>query len=158
MSEEVHYDRRPQLVEVAGRSMEPSLGLGSRVWVTPDSGNAKPGDIALIRGREGWILHRVVATHAEGDEVLVFHRGDAGGGIGCCPATAIAGTAVAFLDPSASFPKLESMGHRFLSSFVAAQRRVRVFVRLRRLARFAGLHRSVLRPRLARLSQALLNG
>jgi hypothetical protein len=70
----------PAVIEVAGRSMEPTIALGAKVDVTAltDGDALAPGDVVLVAtGGDGLVLHRVMATFEEGGEPLVVHQGDA---------------------------------------------------------------------------------
>ena len=60
-------------VTCAGRSMEPTIGLGDRVRVEA-GGKERAGDVVLIEASPGFILHRVV-FRVPGTGWLV-HMGD----------------------------------------------------------------------------------
>jgi uncharacterized repeat protein (TIGR01451 family) len=61
-----------------GQSMQPNVLDGDTVVVAPISTAGKPavGDIALMRGEDGFVLHRVVAIDAATGAIVT--RGDAG--------------------------------------------------------------------------------
>ncbi len=59
------------VVTCAGGSMEPTVPRGAKVLVRP--GAAAPGDVALLRTRDGFVLHRILLRLPLG---LVVHRGD----------------------------------------------------------------------------------
>jgi hypothetical protein len=58
---------------VKGRSMEPALVEGDEVLLCPLAGAPSKGDVVVVRGGSGLVLHRVV--HATG--VRIVTRGDA---------------------------------------------------------------------------------
>jgi hypothetical protein len=69
------------VIVVSGRSMEPTIPLGTRVDVAPLSAGAAPavGEIVLVAtaAADVLVLHRVMHVSSDGD--LVIHQGDAGG-------------------------------------------------------------------------------
>jgi hypothetical protein len=70
----------PAVIEVAGRSMEPTIALGAKVEVAAlAEGDAVAlGDVVLVAtGGDGLVLHRVMAAFDEDGEPLVVHQGDA---------------------------------------------------------------------------------
>lgn len=64
-------------VEAAGESMSPTLRRGERVNVQP--WRARLGEVVLIRGRDGFVLHRMIARLSLGGIGRFIHRGDAPG-------------------------------------------------------------------------------
>ena len=89
----------PLLVEIAGRSMEPTLLKGWTVWVDPTVTSAAPGDVVLLQGHSAPVVHRVVWTSTIGGRRRIFHRGDCGGGVGVCDGAAIRGRVLAVVAP-----------------------------------------------------------
>jgi hypothetical protein len=70
---------RPVAVRVATGSMAPTVRAGDSV--TARSGAARAGDVVLVRSREGFTLHRLVARLGP----RWVHAGDAhGSGAGLC--------------------------------------------------------------------------
>jgi hypothetical protein len=71
----------PAVIEVAGRSMEPTLELGAKVDVAPLPLDAplEVGDIVLIAttAEDVLLLHRVMHVFDEGEHRFVVHQGDA---------------------------------------------------------------------------------
>jgi hypothetical protein len=70
----------PAVIEVSGRSMEPTIQLGAKVDVAglAEADALAPGEVVLVAtGGDGLVLHRVMAAFEEGGERLVVHQGDA---------------------------------------------------------------------------------
>jgi hypothetical protein len=70
----------PAVIEVSGRSMEPTLAKGAKVDVEPLSelSPLEVGDVVLVAtGGDVLLLHRVMAAFEEGGLSLVVHQGDA---------------------------------------------------------------------------------
>lgn len=122
-------NRLPLLVEVRGRSMEPTLPEGSTVWVDESAHAALPGDVVLIKGRSGWIVHRIVWRSRVRGRDRVFHRGDCEGGIGVCELAAVRGRVLSIVAPGQSpIPELDDLPVGFRRRFRWAQKRCRLFV------------------------------
>jgi hypothetical protein len=70
----------PAVIEVSGRSMEPTIALGAKVDVAA-LGEADPvdvGDVVLVAtSGDVLLLHRVMAAFEERGERFVVHQGDA---------------------------------------------------------------------------------
>lgn len=91
--------RRTATIALAGASMTPNLPAGTRVLVAIDlDRRAEPGDVVLFSG-EPPVLHRVLHVVRLRRRTVLFHRGDAGGGIGITDNTGLLGLAIAVLSP-----------------------------------------------------------
>jgi hypothetical protein len=64
------------VVDVVGRSMEPSLRPGDRVRVEPLRGVPRLGDIVLLAGPRSLVIHRVVFVARRDLRVVVYQMGD----------------------------------------------------------------------------------
>jgi hypothetical protein len=126
----------PPVVEIAGISMAPSLERGWRVRIEPATeAAAAPGEVLLLKGEGGLVLHRVVAVFTRHGERLVFHRGDGGGRIGLARPDAIRGRAVAVLHPtSRPIPQGAQLDRTTRRHLAVARARCRVFMACWRLA------------------------
>jgi hypothetical protein len=136
------WDRDPPLVvEVAGKSMMPSLELGWKVRVEPITGDIAPGDIILIdNGGPRTILHRALHVFERDGIPVVIQRGDAGGPLTVTPLQNVVGRAVAILSPAhIPFPTAGRLQAATRSRFLRVQRAARSYVRLRR--RFPAMRR-----------------
>jgi hypothetical protein len=89
----------PFLVEIRGRSMEPTLCRGSLALVEPRTHLPGIGDVVAIRGRDQLIVHRVVHVAALRAGARIYHAGDAAGAVGRCSREALLGRVVAVVDP-----------------------------------------------------------
>lgn len=128
----------PPLVQLAGRSMEPSLLLGWRLRVEPLETPPSLGDVVLIETGAGFVVHRVV--HLEPG--LVFHAGDRGGRAGLAAASAVVGRVTAVLDPPGHrVPALADLPPDRRRAFEALGHRCHAYVVLRRLWHGLGLRR-----------------
>ena len=108
--------------------MEPTLPKGSVVWATRDAGSAVMGDVVLLEGGIGWIVHRLVWRSTGGETDLLFHRGDFEGGIGVCPSAAIRGRVVAMIEPDrTSLRPFQDLSVGFRCRFRLAQARCGVY-------------------------------
>jgi hypothetical protein len=70
----------PAVIEVSGRSMEPTIPLGAKVDVEPLAEGAPlaAGDVVLVATDAGvLLLHRVMAAFEEQGGRFVIHQGDA---------------------------------------------------------------------------------
>ncbi len=139
--------------------MRPSLDVGWRLRVAPLPPGVlpAPGQIVVLRAGTGaaeFVTHRVVAVATAVEGALVFHRGDAGGGVGMAAGAQIVGRVVAILaPPGAVLPELEQLDERPRRAFQAARRRALVYLACRRAA---GRHVRV--ALLARWARRLLLG
>jgi len=123
--------------------MEPTLPKASVVWATRDPGSAVIGDVVLLEGRSGWIVHRLLWFSAGNGKGLLFHRGDFEGGIGICPSSAIRGRVVAMIEPD-RIPLLpfQDLSVAFRWRFRLAQARCRVYLFCFSLASCLGLEQT----------------
>lgn len=62
-------------VVVAGRSMSPTFDIGDRVTVVPCPRPAS-GDIVMLQGKTGFVIHRVIAALGGRRLGWIVHRGD----------------------------------------------------------------------------------
>jgi hypothetical protein len=153
--------RPPLLIEIAGRSMEPALPAGSRVWVLPCDGLARQprsGDVVALRSGGALLVHRLVWSASFSDGARLFHRGDAGGGVGIAPADALVGGVAGVASPAeVPLPAFDRLGARARRDFRHCQARCLVFVLLRHAALRLGPAPASAWPGLARtLRRALL--
>ena len=128
------------VVELQGDSMQPVLPRGCRLRVEPLDPGAplRPGEIVVLRGALGLVVHRLVwLSSAAGDQHLV-HRGDAGGRLGVALKSALVGRVRAVLVPALPLPTIEALGPEALLAFARAQRRARLFLILAGLRRALG--------------------
>jgi hypothetical protein len=145
----------PPIVTIDGRSMEPTLLIGSTVCVRPMETTPRTGDIALIRGDSRWIVHRVI--HFDRRSGLVFHGGDRGGGIGTCSKTAVKGLVTAILEPEEStLPGVENLDIALRRRLVFARWRCRLFATCRSAGLSAGGERLPLARPIGRVLRRLL--
>jgi len=149
---------RVENVKVVGSSMEPTVPRGSRAVVVrtgPDG--LQVGDLALIEGAQGRILHRIVFRAKIGDLALVFHRGDVvGGGIGVIEEAAVAGRALALV--TASGEEWERIPDGSSWSMLISEVRCRVFCHTVRAARRFGRNRKTRGSPFSRLVRNLILG
>jgi len=151
----VTANARTTVVTIAGASMSPTLPLGTRVLVATAEPPTPPpavGDVVLLAAHPRPIIHRVVHVARAGDSHAVYHRGDAGGGIGVACGGTLLGTVVAVLEaaPGADH-SVAAVPPRLLASFHRARRRAQLDALLRRL----GLRRRSL-PQWAQRAASLL--
>lgn len=153
----------PVVVEVAGESMTPTIGRGTKLRIEPVAEDLYPGDIVLIltANQDELVLHRVIHLFAEGGERYVIHQGDAlRADFAACPREAVVGRAVGFpLAPARLLPTLEVLDPAALARF-RRRRRVSLLYSLcrrmkfrLRLSDYALTRRGV--SRLARIYRAL---
>jgi len=108
--------------------MEPTLLKGWTVWVDGDAQSATPGDVVLLEGTRGWIVHRVVWQSTSRGTGLLFHRGDFEGGIGISTRSAIRGRVIAVIEPDRSpIPPIADLPAGFRRRFRLAQIRCQVY-------------------------------
>jgi hypothetical protein len=124
----------PPAVRVDGASMEPSLRLGWRVRIEPLPPSLAPGDVVLLRAATGeLVLHRLLHFDTR-EPAQVLHRGDARGGTGVAPASALVGLATSVIDPpDTPFPDLDRLPADIRQGFEAARARALRYSRGRRL-------------------------
>lgn len=131
----------PPVVTIEGRSMEPTLPVGTSVLVRPIEAPPRHGDIVLIRGQARWIVHRVI--HADRRSDLVFHSGDMVGVIGTCSEGAVLGFVTTFKVPAnTAVPGIESLDAAIRRRLAGARWRCRLFALCRSVAVKAGGERS----------------
>ncbi|MHC4606429.1 MAG: S24/S26 family peptidase [Planctomycetota bacterium] len=63
-------------VAVGSSSMAPTLRTGETAWVRTDLRH-RVGDVVLIRGARGNVVHRLVARFSDGRKTWFVHQGDA---------------------------------------------------------------------------------
>jgi hypothetical protein len=125
----------PLLVQIAGGSMEPSLCRGWRVLVHPTAIPPHAGDLVLIRVIDGSLIHRVVVVARFRAGLRIFHRGDAGGGIGLSRPEDVLGRVTSIVEPPARpLPTQETLSLPLLRSLRGARRRCRLYTLARNLA------------------------
>jgi hypothetical protein len=88
----------PFLVEVQGRSMEPTLHRGSLALIERRTGVPSLGEVVAIQGHDGLIVHRVVHVAVLRSGVRVYHAGDAVGAVGRCTRHAVLGRVAAVVE------------------------------------------------------------
>jgi signal peptidase I len=129
----------PVVVEVAGESMTPTIGRGTKLRIEPVAEDLYPGDIVLIltANKDELVLHRVIHLFAEGGQRYVIHQGDAlRADFATCPREAVVGRAVGFpLAPARLLPTLEVLDPAALARF-QRRRRVSVLYSLCRRTKF----------------------
>lgn len=141
MESDLRSDRlradRTLVVTVAGASMAPTLPPGTSVLVAAravPSLPPAPGDVVLLAATPEPIVHRVLHVTGSDSDGSVLHRGDAGGGIGIAPVSAVLGRVVAVLAPtSGPAPSLASLSPCLRRSFARTRRTVLVGAVLMRL-------------------------
>jgi hypothetical protein len=147
----------PVLVEIAGGSMEPSLGRGWRVVVEPTADPLCPGDIVLIRGAQGNLVHRVVHVADFHAGTRVFHRGDAGGGTGLSLVDDVLGRVTAIVaPPDQPLPTVERLSATLARRLRGARVRCRLYALTRQLAEGLAVGNLVPLDRAAPLVRRLL--
>jgi hypothetical protein len=142
----------PAVIEVTGRSMEPTLALGAKVDVVGlGAGDAlHAGDVALFSTAEGQVrvLHRVLAVFDEGGQIWVLHQGDApGSSFGVCARQDVLARMPAAPEPATDGERAR-LGRR--------RRAADAYVRARRLSRALGIADSPLVRRCGQLFRKLL--
>ena len=136
--------------------MEPTLQPGCHVLVAALTTPPQPGDIVLLRGPDGLVVHRVVALEDAGGTQLLFHRGDAPGHVGITRPEAVAGRVEATVTPSAGpLPGWENLDAAVRVRFASSRLRCLRYARLRRLARHWRLAGKPLVGRLGALARRL---
>jgi hypothetical protein len=132
----------PAVIDVTGRSMEPTIALHARVNVVGLAEAETPaiGDIVLLATADPDIrlLHRVLVVFQDQGERFVLHQGDAPGStFGICARRDV----LARMTPAPTPEQLDAAARaRFLRRRAAAE----AYVRVRRLARALGLSDSAL--------------
>ena len=139
-------ERRSRLetpvVRIGGRSMEPTLPVHALVLVTDELDCVKNGEVVVLEGSTGPVVHRLIHRTSVGGDDLVYHRGDLGGGIGVAPATALRGRAVAILEPDrAPMPPLSGLAAGVRRSLRIARARCRLHAAIRATGFRLGLDR-----------------
>jgi len=76
---------------VASGSMEPLISAGDRVHARAYAGEQRPriGDVVLLHGEQGWVVHRIIGRIRRGGEVFYRQKGDAGRRSSVVPASAV---------------------------------------------------------------------
>ena len=124
----------PQVVQISGHSMAPTLLPGYQVLVDLEA-TPRIGDVAAISGSNGMIIHRLVHSCSIAGSCLVFHCGDHGGGIGLCPATSIIGKVTSVLRPDClTVPATAELPRGIQRHLYLARRRCQLYAVLRSLA------------------------
>jgi hypothetical protein len=133
----------PALIEVSGRSMEPTIALGRKVHVVALAPEAPldAGDIVLVAtSGDVVLLHRVMTTFDERGARFVVHQGDAPASTFAIAARAdVLGRMSSFADDGAPPPTPPRLAAREHARFLRRSRASGAFVAARRLARAAGL-------------------
>ena len=115
--------------------MEPSLCRGWRVLVHATATPPRAGDLALIRDIDGRLVHRVVLVARFRAGLRIFHRGDAGGGIGLSRPEDVLGQVVSIVEPPGRpLPTQEELSGRLLRGLRQARCRCRLYAFARSLA------------------------
>jgi hypothetical protein len=114
--------------------MAPTLRYGSRVCVAAGVKAPDPGDLVLIYGNAGWIVHRIIHRCTISGTEHVFHRGDKEGRIGLCLGSSVCGQVVARLSDNTHIPALHEMPLAFQQRFRRARMRCRFYALCRGLA------------------------
>jgi hypothetical protein len=87
------------IVTIVGGSMAPALPAGARVRVDTGDRAPAPGRVMLLRGRDGWIVHRVLAVSGAGPDARVAHAGDASWRYGLVATADVAGSVTESVGP-----------------------------------------------------------
>jgi hypothetical protein len=145
----------PALIEVSGRSMEPTIGLGAKVHVAalaPDAPLAA-GDVVLVAtSGDVVLLHRVLAAFDEGDARFVVHQGDAAASTFAIAARAeVLGLMTSFADDGRPPPTPERLDAAARARFHRRARAAAPFLAVRRLARALGVGDGLVVRRCAQL-------
>jgi hypothetical protein len=114
------------------------------------------GEVVLIRGHDVWIIHRIVGFENLEDRDLVFHCGDAGGGIGICSRDQVVGRPIALLVGKEAIAFDGAPEGPVRVAFLAAQERCGRYMRIRRLGQTLQLHRIHCLAPLVRLTNRFL--
>lgn len=151
------------VVEVAGESMTPTIGRGTKLRIDPVAEDLHPGDIVLIltANEDELVLHRVIHLFAEGGQRYVIHQGDAlRADFATCLREAVVGRAVGFpQEPARLLPTLEVLDPAAIARFHRRRRVSLLYLLCRRtkfwlrLSDYALTRRGV--SRLARIYRAL---
>jgi hypothetical protein len=69
----------PAVIEVSGRSMEPTIAKGAKVNVAAlaEADGLEVGDVVLVEAGGGLLLHRVMAAFDDRGVRFIIHQGDA---------------------------------------------------------------------------------
>lgn len=120
------------MVELSGDSMQPGLPRGCRLRVERPGADAglEPGQIVVLRGPQGLVVHRLVGCFGPAGAVRLVHRGDASGRLGVAPESALVGRVAAVLAPELELPTLERLTPEERRAFARAQRKAGWFARL----------------------------
>jgi hypothetical protein len=155
----------PAVIEVTGRSMEPTIALHAKVSVVGLAEHEAPaaGEIVLLATAEADVrlLHRVLVVFEDQGDRFVLHQGDAPGSIfGICARRDVLGRMTGFADdgaPAAARPaptpdQLDADARaRFRRRRAAAE----AYVRARGVARALGVADSTLVRRCGRVFRRL---
>jgi hypothetical protein len=125
-------DETPFVVELAGDSMQPGLPRGCRLRVERLSTSAglAPGQIVVLRGPQGLIVHRLVGLCGPRGAERLLHRGDASGRLGVAPGSALVGRVAAVLSPALELPTLERLRPEARRAFERARLKAGWYARL----------------------------
>jgi len=135
----------PPTLVVVGASMAPTLPPGTRLRVAPLAGAAvlRPGEVLVLRSRQGLLVHRLLLPFGPG-HAHVVHAGDAGGGLGVAPREAVVGRVLGLVDSPEPLPQPPAAVRARLRG---ARRRARLYVLLRACALALGGRRLAVRGR-----------
>ena len=135
--------------ELTGGSMSPTLERGWKVLVEPLEAPPEPGDVVLIDGTTGYIVHRCLGMVTLGSPpqkqvVHVIHAGDSPSARpGVVPASRVTGRVRAIVRPDGRrLPALEELPQQTRRRLSRFRSRWELYARLLRLAEtIPGLHR-----------------
>ncbi len=99
----------PHVVLVAGASMEPTVRRGAWVRVAALEGPVEVGDVVVLRGRDGSIVHRVLHLARFHSGARVFHGGDASRRFGLAALEDVLGRVVAEVPDDLPVPRLDEV-------------------------------------------------
>jgi hypothetical protein len=125
-------DDTPLVVELSGDSMQPGLPRGCRLRVERLSTGAglEPGQIVVLRGPQGLVVHRLVGRYGPLGQERLVHRGDAAGRLGVAAGSALVGRVAAVLAPELELPTLERLAPAERAAFERARRKAAWYARL----------------------------
>jgi hypothetical protein len=149
----------PAVIEVSGRSMEPTLALGTKVDVAALAAGAplEVGDVVLVATKaDVLLLHRVLGLYEESGAAFVVHQGDAPASMfGLASRRNVLARMTGIAGESDAPPAVERLDGASRARFRRRRFACEGFLAARRLVSGLGLADSVLVRKCARLYRRL---
>jgi hypothetical protein len=149
----------PAVIEVSGRSMEPTLALGTKVAVAALASRdpLEVGDVVLVATTaDVLLLHRVLGLYEESGAAFVVHQGDASASMfGLASRRDVLARMTGIAGEPDARPTVERLDVASRARFRRRRLACDGFLAARRLASGLGLSDSVLVRRCARIYRRL---